>query len=123
LELAARLEAGRPLWDIELTEEGLKFFLPRVPGALDGELTILEEGCRQVERNRGDLTVALAVTRAEEAEQEPTARPPALGSWPLAEARTEAGIALPPELVLSQARWAGQSLLAGLVTARLPPPP
>ena len=121
LELAARLEAGRPLWDIELTGEGLGFFLPWVPGSLDGELTILEEGCRQVERGRGDLTVTLAVTRAQEADWEPAARPPSLGPWPLAEA--EAGIALPPELRLSQARWAGESLLAGLVTARLTPPP
>ena len=123
LELAARLEAGRPMWDIELTGEGLRFFLPWTPGGFDGELTILEEGCRQVERNRGELTVALAVTRAEEKDQEPTARPAGLGPWPLAEARTEAGIALPPEVRLSQARWAGESLLASLISAHLTPPP
>jgi len=121
LELAARLEAGRPLWDIELTGSGLRFFLPWAPGRLDEELTVLEEGCRQVERVRGDLTVTLEVTRAEE--PEPEGRPAALGPWPLAEARTEAGIALPPETRLSRARWAGDSLLAGLATAHLTPPP
>jgi hypothetical protein len=111
------------MWDIELTGEGLRFFLPWTSGALDEELTVLEEGCRQVERSRGDLTVALAVTRAEEPEHDPPARPAALGPWPLAESRAEAGIALPPELRLSRARWAGESLLAALATARLTPPP
>ena len=122
LELAARLEAGRPLWDMELTGEGLRFFLPWTPGALDVELAVLEEGCRQVERSRGDLTVALAVTRAEDPD-EPPARPAALGPWPLAESRAEEGIALPPELRLSRARWAGESLLAALATTLLTPPP
>ena len=123
LELAARLEAGRPLWDIELTGAGLRFFLPWVAGRLDEELTLLEEGCRQVERGRGDLTVTLEVTRTEEPEPDQGERPTALGPWPLAEARTETGIALPPEIRLSRARWAGDSLLAGLVTAHLTPPP
>jgi len=123
LELAARLEAGRPLWDIELTGEGLRFFLPWIPGRLDGELTFVEEGCRQVERARGDMTVALAVTRVEEPALEPAARPAALGPWPLSETRTEAGIALPPEVGLSRARWAGESLLAGLATTHLTPLP
>jgi hypothetical protein len=123
LELAARLEAGRPLWDIELTGEGLRFFLPFAPGGLDRELTVLEEGCRQVERLRGDLVVALAVTRAEELDGEPPARPAALGPWPLAGTRTEDGIALPPEFSLSRDRWAGENLLAGLAAAHLTPPP
>jgi len=122
LELAARLEAARPLWDIELTDGGLGFFLPWTEGSLDLELTVLEEGCCQAERTRGDLTVALAVTRAEEP-PEPTARPASLGPWPLTEARGQAGIALPPEVGLSRARWAGESLLAGLATAHLTPPP
>jgi hypothetical protein len=123
LELAARLEAGRPLWDIELTGAGFRFFLPLVSGSLDEDLTFLEEGCRQVERIRGDLTVTLDVTRAGEPERDQADRPAALGPWPLAEARTEGGIALPPEIRLSRARWAGESLLAGLVTAHLTPPP
>jgi len=119
--LAARLEAGRPLWDIELTGAGLIFFLPWVAGRLDEELAVLEEGCRQVERARGDMTVTLEVTRTEEPDQ--SEWPAALGPWPLAETRTETGIALPPEIRLSRAHWAGDSLLAGLVTAHLTPPP
>jgi hypothetical protein len=121
LELAARLEAGRPMWDIELTEAGFRFFLPWAPGHMDGELTFLEEGCRQAERIRGDLTVTLAVNRVEG--PEPSARPAALGPWLLGEARGEAVIALPPEVCLSKARWAGESLLAGLAAAHLTPPP
>ena len=121
LELAARLEAARPLWDIDLTGEGLGFFLPWTSGSLDGELTVLEEGCRRVERSRGDMTVTLAVTRSEE--PAPPARPACLGPWPLVEAGGEAGIALPPELDMSQARWVGDSLLAGLAAAHLTPPP
>jgi hypothetical protein len=119
LELAARLEAARPLWDIELTGDGLLFSLPWKPGGLDGELTVLEEGCRQVER--GDLTVSLAVTRAEE--REPGPRPAALGPWPLTGTLAANSIALPPELGLSPARWAGEGLLAGLVTDCLAPRP
>jgi hypothetical protein len=123
LELAARLEAGRPLWDIELTGAGLRFFLPMTAGRLDEDLTVLEEGCRQVERVRGDLTVTLEAIRIEEPEPGQADRPAALGPWPLAEARTETGLALPPEVWLSRARWAGDSLLAGLTAAHLTPPP
>jgi len=122
LELAARLEAGRPLWEIELTGAGLGFFLSWTPGGLDGELTFLEEGCRQVERTRGDLTVTLAVTRAE-GPGDPAPRPAVLGPWPLAGTRGQGVIALPPEFSLSRPRWAGEELLAGLSAAFLTPPP
>ena len=123
--MAARLEASRPLWDIELTEAGCGFFLPWTTGALDGELAILEEGCRQVERMREGLTVSLAVTREHET-GEPASRPAALGPWLLTREKSgvsEAVIALPPELSLSQPRWAGEHLLAGLINAHLTPSP
>ena len=123
LELAARLEAIRPLWDIELTGTGLKFFLTWTPGGLDRELTILEEGCRQVERSRESLTVSLAVTRVA---GDPAVRPATLGPWLLSGDRGEGGeafIALPPDFRLSGARWAAENLLAGLSLAYLTPFP
>ena len=130
LELAARLEAARPRWDPELTEAGFRFFLPRLAGRLDGELTVLEEGCRQVERGR-DWVVSLEVTRA--AGPAAARAPAALGPWPVAGASADSGppegdtpadrLSLPPEAGLSGRRWAGESLLAGLLTAHFTPPP
>lgn len=111
---------------MEETEAGLFFFLPEIPGRLDGELTVLEEGCRQVERGRSGLTVELAVARAEA--PAPAPRPAALGPWALAGPTAaneppDGQIALPPEIRLSRRRWAGENLLAGLLTAHLTPLP
>ncbi|MDR3038647.1 MAG: hypothetical protein LBV21_05095, partial [Candidatus Adiutrix sp.] len=126
-ELAARLEAARPLWDIEETEAGLFFSLPAIPGRLDGELTVLEEGCRQVERGRSDLTVELVVTRAAGPVRADGPAPTALGPWPITDPAAglppDGQIALPPEARLSRRRWTGERLLAALLTAHLAPPP
>ena len=84
LELCARLLADRPYWDIELDDDGLGFTIPLIHGRVDEELTILEEGCRNVERMRSGLDIELDVGRSQERPSLPS--PNALGPWRLIQA-------------------------------------
>ncbi len=130
LELSARLLAARPGWDIELEGDGLRLAIPLIPGTVDAELTVLEEGCRQVERGRAGPTVELDV--AHRAEPLPGATPPAAaGPWRII-ALSEDGepprpetsqLILPPGRRRSRRWWAGEILLLGALAEHFSPPP
>lgn len=132
LELSARLLAARPHWDIEVEEDGLSFVLAYRPGALDPELTALEEACRQLERTRTGLELELRVSRIqEELERPPRPLPGGFGPWSLVPADPEedpppAGrhfLRLPAGLGASRRWQAGEALLLSALADHLSPPP
>lgn len=132
LELSARLLAARPHWDIEVEEDGLHYVLAYVPGALDPELTLLEEACRNLERTRTGLEVELKVSRVtDELTPASAPLPGGFGPWRLVPAEDEgdqppAGrhfLRLPAGLTASRRWQAGETLLLTALADHLSPPP
>lgn len=133
LELSARLLAARPHWDLEVEEDGLNYVLTYVPGALDSELTVLEEACRNLERTRTGLEVELKVSRVTEDLTLPSGPlPSGFGPWSLIPAEDEGDTASPPGHhflripagLTASRRWqAGETLLLTALADHLSPPP
>lgn len=134
LEMSARLLAARPHWDIELDEDGLNFILPYQPGALDPELIVLEETCRNLERTRTGLELELKVVRLADDSEQMTASSPLLsgfGPWSLVSGLSDEESSSPARHILvlptsptPSRRWqAGEALLLSALADQLSPPP
>ncbi|UQZ89515.1 hypothetical protein C4J81_09990 [Deltaproteobacteria bacterium Smac51] len=129
LELSARLMAARPHWDVEVDEEGLRFTIDMLRGQIDAELGVLEEACRQLERNKNTEITDLWVARVSEPPKR--AIPQAAGPWRLmalaegeeAPAPRPDRLVLPPSTSATARFWAGESLALSAVADHLTPPP
>jgi hypothetical protein len=127
LELSARLLAARPDWDVE-TEDGLALAIPLIPGAVDSELTVVEESCARLEATRPGLEIDLKVSRAAEP-PDPGPGPAGAGPFRILQAEEAAAgaavndLVLPPGFLASRRWWAGATLLLAALADHLAPHP